>query len=222
MRGMEAFGSNCFSENDETIPHLTQLGLSHARCTSYIFCMDSLDDIVVFLKGQTSIMELLAAVELLDLPDCWIGAGLIRNAVWDHLHSFPVEPHGSSDVDVVYYDQRHVTVDRDIAIEAQLFALFPKIQWSVHNQARMHNRNGDEPYHSTADAIRCWSETATAIAARTLGDDVEVIAPYGIDDLIGLVVRPTPAFVGKLDIYRKRVASKDWVRRWPRLTFIDV
>lgn len=184
--------------------------------------MDSLDDIVVFLKGQKSIMELLAAVELLDLPDCWIGAGLIRNAVWDHLHSFPVEPHGSSDVDVVYYDQRHVTVDRDIAIEAQLFALLPKIQWSVHNQARMHNRNGDEPYHSTADAIRCWSETATAIAARTLGENVAVIAPYGIDDLIGLVVRPTPAFVGKLDIYRKRVASKDWARRWPRLTFIDV
>ena len=84
----------------------------------------------------------------------------------------------------------------------------------------MHNRNGDEPYHSTADASGACSETATAIAARTLGDTVAVIAPYGIDDLIVLVVRPTPAFVGNLDIHRKRVASKDWVRRWPRLTFI--
>jgi hypothetical protein len=85
----------------------------------------------------------------------------------------------------------------------------------------MHERNGDAPYHNTTDAIRRWPETATAIAARIVGDDVEVIAPYGVDDLVGMIVRPSSAFAHKLPIYRGRLASKDWARRWPRLRFID-
>jgi hypothetical protein len=51
---------------------------------------------------------------------------------------------------------------------------------------------------------------------------VEVIAPHGIDDLVNLIVRRTPAFAHKMDIYRKRLSSKDWATRWPRLTFSEV
>ena len=53
---------------------------------------------------------------------------------------------------------------RDRAIEAELRALAPGIDWSVKNQARMHLRNGDPPYSGATDAMRHWPETATAIA----------------------------------------------------------
>jgi len=166
-------------------------------------------------------MSLLRSVAMLGIADCWIGAGLIRNAVWDHLHGFCVEPIAGSDVDVVYCDLRDASLGRDLTIEARLHDEFPAVPWSVHNQARMSARDGSVTYHNTEDAIRDWPETATAIAARTIGDRVEVIAPLGVDDLVGLIVRPTPAFMGRLPIYRNRLASKGWALRWPKLSFME-
>jgi len=155
------------------------------------------------------------------IPDCWVEAGLIRNAIWDYLHRFPAEPVAKSDVDVVYCDHSDASLERDLKIQIRLLDEFPNVPWSVHNQARMHERNGDTPYRNTEDAIRCWPETATAIAARIVGEDVEVIAPHGVVDLVNMIVRPTPAFACKLPIYRSRLATKDWARCWPRLQFID-
>jgi len=37
--------------------------------------------------------DVLAAVRSLALPDCWVGAGFIRNAVWDYLHDRPPSRH---------------------------------------------------------------------------------------------------------------------------------
>jgi len=166
-------------------------------------------------------MSLLQHVAALDVEDCWIGAGLIRNAIWDHLHGMPVEPVPGSDVDVIYYDRGDTSQNRDLAIEKRLFDTRPGIPWSVRNQARMHQANGDAPYCNVADAICCWPETATAIAARTITDKVEIIAPHGIDDLVGMVVRPGPNFVHKLAVFRNRIATKKWAQRWPGLQFID-
>jgi hypothetical protein len=181
--------------------------------------MQSRIEIAKFLEGQPLILSILKQVEALSLEDCWVGAGLIRNAVWNHLHGRPVELSLDGDVDVVYWDLNDISSERDITIEKRLFRENANIPWSVHNQARMHERNGDAPYRNVEDAIRYWPETATAIAARLIGTDVEVLAPHGVQDLINLIVRPTPAFVLKQSVYSTRFSAKDWARRWPRLQF---
>lgn len=38
--------------------------------------------------------HLLDIVRSLALPDCWIGAGFVRNAVWDHLHGRAIATDG--------------------------------------------------------------------------------------------------------------------------------
>jgi uncharacterized protein len=157
--------------------------------------------------------------EALLIEDCWVGAGLIRNAVWDHLHGRPVEFFLDSDVDVVYFDPTDTDPERDVIIKRRLFGENADIPWSVHNQARMHGRNGDAPYRNTEDVIRCWPETATAIAARFRDSAVEVLAPHGVEDLVNLIVRPTPAFAQRKSIYGARIRSKDWVQCWPGLQF---
>ncbi len=86
----------------------------------------------------------------------------------------------------------------------------------------MHERNGDPPYRSSADAMRHWPDTATAVAARWTRNGVQVMAPLGVEDLLGLIVRPGPAFARKMDVYRHRIASKDWATRWPKLRFADL
>jgi hypothetical protein len=86
----------------------------------------------------------------------------------------------------------------------------------------MHVRNDDRPYTSVADAMRFWPETATSVAVRqTECGDIEVAAPFGLQDLFGLIVRPTPRFaVAKYDIVLKRVREKQWLRIWPALRLI--
>jgi len=181
--------------------------------------MRSLRDVTNFVREQSLLMTLLRATATLGIDDCWIGGGVIRNAVWDHLHDYPIQLVSGSDVDVVYCDHRNASLERDLVIERRLASDWTGVPWSVRNQARMHARNGDAPYRDSEDAARCWPETATAIAARLWDGQVEIIAPHGVDDLVGMIVRPTPAFRTKMPIYERRLASKDWARRWTRLTF---
>jgi hypothetical protein len=182
--------------------------------------MRDIADIATSIARQPDMMRLLGHVESLGLPDSWIGAGFIRNAVWDALHGRPFGASPLSDVDVIFLDPRNLSAERDASIEATLRRLAPGPDWQVKNQARMHERNGDAPYRDSSDAIAHWPETATAIAARVVQGKVEIIAPHSVADLLALLVRPTPAFARKPDIYRQRLAEKDWATRWPRLTVI--
>ncbi|WP_156840038.1 nucleotidyltransferase family protein [Novosphingobium aquimarinum] len=180
--------------------------------------MESVAIIQKVLGADRLRREALELVAELDLPDCWIAAGFIRDAVWDHLHNHPInEPQG--DVDVVWFCEDSPDADGDRQIEHLLFARMPNLDWSVKNQARMHRRNADRPYKSVADAMKCWPETATAIAARIdRGGSIEINAPLGLDDLITFQLRPGPRFrEGKLPIFFERVSTKYWIKRYPKL-----
>ncbi len=174
-------------------------------------------DIAAFIEARADMLALLRHVESLALPDGWIGAGFVRNAVWDVLHGREIDASQLNDIDVIFFDPADVGKEREAGLEQRLRALAPGFAWSVKNQARMHRRNGDAPYRDTQDAIAHWPETATAVAARAVDSRVEVIAPHGVGDLIGLVVRPTPAFKRKMEIYRERLTVKNWLARWPKL-----
>lgn len=160
-------------------------------------------------------MQVLETVRSLDLPDCWVAAGFVRNAVWDHLHGHAHSPI-ASDVDVIWFDPARCDAAIDRHLETRLRDAAPGIDWSVKNQARMHLRNADLPYANATDAMRFWPETATAVAVRlSHNGHCEVAAPLGLDDLFGLVLRPTARFAhGKRELYNERLRAKAWQGRW--------
>ena len=43
------------------------------------------------LSEDEFIIQKLKEVKELDLPDCWIGAGFVRNKIWDYLHGFDLD-----------------------------------------------------------------------------------------------------------------------------------
>ena len=178
-------------------------------------------DLARFVAGRPDLLGPLRTVAALGLPDAWIGAGFLRNAAWDALHGLPSGANPPADVDVVWFDPQRATVDVDIAIEARLRAASPAVPWQVRNQARMAARNGDAPYADTLDAMARWPDTATAVAVRlTPARVVELAAPWGVDDLLAGIVRPTPAFAAdpaKREAFARRIAAKGWLRRWPNL-----
>ena len=158
----------------------------------------------------------LTAVRDLHLADCWIGAGFVRNKVWDVLHGHAV-PTPLNDVDVLYFDQCSAA-KAEAEFEARLTSAVPGMNWQVRNQARMHVRNSHPPYEDTAHAISSFVETATAVAARlNKRGRVEILSPLGLDDLVHLKLRPAPAYKNRVAVFEGRVKSKRWLHIWPRL-----
>ncbi len=97
--------------------------------------------------------QLLTIIEALQLSDCWLCAGYLRNYLWGFL-SGKIAEVPITDIDVVFYDPT-VSIEETAAIEAQLRRSFPEFPWEVRNQALMHQHNFAEepPYTSTFDAL---------------------------------------------------------------------
>lgn len=66
-------------------------------------------------------------------------------------------------------------------------------------------------------AINTWPTTATAIGVRKTGEEWNIYAPFGLNDLFGMVVRANKTQITK-EIYEKKVNR--WTQRWPGLTVI--
>lgn len=88
----------------------------------------------------------------------------------------------------------------------------------VHLWYEQHFGYGIHPYRSVEEAIGSWPTTATSVGVRydEIGAFV-VRAPYGLDDLFGLIVRPNTRQITK-DIYLAK--TRRWLDAWPKLTVI--
>lgn len=167
-------------------------------------------------------MQALAQVRSLGLPDACIGAGAVRNLVWDALHRHAT-PTALADVDVAYFDAADLSPARDAGLQQRLHALAPDTPWEVTNQAgvhlwfEQHFGHPVAPLRSLAEAVASWPEYATAVALRLdAADRLHVLAPHGLDDLFAMVVRRNPARVS-VQTYRERVAGKRYAQRWPQV-----
>lgn len=170
-------------------------------------------------------MAVLRAVRELDLPSWCVGAGAVRNLVWDYLHGYQ-DAATVTDVDVAYFDSADLSASRDEQLEAQLVKNLADIPWEVTNQAAVHLwfegyfGHSVRPLNSLEEAVASWPEYATAVGIRLESDDrLTVIAPYGLTDLFEMVVRRNPVRVS-LGVYQRRILTKRYTERWPRVVVI--
>ncbi|MGR5415909.1 nucleotidyltransferase family protein [Vibrio antiquarius] len=174
-----------------------------------------MDKIIELIKRDPIRIEALNHVSHLSLPQCYIAAGFVRNLVWDSLHDFKVST-PLNDVDVIYFDATESSPNAYLEYEAQLKICMPQLNWQVRNQAKMHERNGDEPYQSSVDAMSHWPEKETAVAVRQIGlNQYECVAAFGFESLFGYRVTHNPK--RSREIFENRVDSKGWLVRWPSL-----
>jgi uncharacterized protein len=178
------------------------------------------------VRARPWLLRILHAARDLELPEWAVTAGVIRNLVWDDLSGLE-EPTPIRDVDIAYFDPSDVSRRRDRAIEAALDESLPDVPWEVTNQAGVHlwyaGKFGHEisPIFSLEDGISRNPETATSVGVRLEPDgDVTVIAPCGLDDLFGMILRRNPKQVTK-DYFRQRLIDKRIQERWPSVTVID-
>ena len=176
----------------------------------------------VLVKSKT-IAEVLKKAPDLHVPNWYVGAGAIAPTVWNELHGYPLD-HGLKDCDLVYFDG-------DISSETQnvyrqrsheLFASLP-VEVELTNEARVHiwykEKFGKDikPYISTEDAINTWPTTATSVGVRYRNGTFQVYAPYGLHDLLSMIVRPNKTLVPR-EVYEKK--AERWKSGWPKLEVI--
>ncbi|MBI2442338.1 MAG: nucleotidyltransferase family protein [Candidatus Levybacteria bacterium] len=177
-------------------------------------------EILQAVQDDSWMMEVLSAVVSLRLPDWSIGAGFVRNKVWDVLHGYK-ESTPLNDIDVIYFDEKNVGEKDEKRIEQQLKKLRPDLPWSVKNQARMALVRGDEPYKNAEDGLSRWIETATCVGVRLDKKGKLILAaPLGIDDLVELVIRQNILAKIPKKLFEKRITDKRWLTIWPKLRVI--
>ncbi|MDG4837648.1 nucleotidyltransferase family protein [Micromonospora sp. WMMD967] len=69
-------------------------------------------------------MRVLRAAAGLGLPDWWIGAGFVRNRVWDTISGLPALP--ERDVDVAYFAPGKLDPGEDARAEARAAVVLPR------------------------------------------------------------------------------------------------
>jgi len=156
--------------------------------------------------------------------DNWyLGAGCICQSVWNSISGKEITE-GIKDYDLVYYDAdtNKKSEEKELERVRSLFSSLP-IEIDVVNEARVHLWFEEdfgkkiEQLKSCEDAINGWPTTTTAIGINKINEEVNVYAPYGFNDLFGLVVRPNKPSVIKW-VYEKKVEK--WTKKWTNLKVI--
>lgn len=184
-----------------------------------IYCLEQIS------KHNAVVKDILNLAPKLRMPNWYLGAGCIAQTVWNVQHGFNLA-HGIKDYDLVYYDSSDTSSEGENIYIRRGKELFKDVtaEIEIKNEARVHlwykNHFGYsiKQYKSINEAINTWPTTATSVAVKY--DDkgrFVVYAPYGLNDLFGMVVRPNKTQITE-EIYMKKVER--WTKIWHKLTVI--
>jgi hypothetical protein len=186
--------------------------------------VDSLTDRLLYIVFQSNLIsDAFERAVRINLPNWCIGSGCIAQTVWNHFHGYSLESF-ISDVDLVYFDPTDLSFEAEDAVIQQAAEYFEGFSTPVDikNQARVHLWVEEKfgynisPYKSVENAIDTWPTTSTAVALRPNGSTYTVYAPYGLDDLFSLTIRPNKVQITK-EIYE--IKCQKWGKCWPKLKF---
>lgn len=181
--------------------------------------------LVEIVRADADLMEVLVTVRNLGLNDWLVFSGAVYQSVWNDVTG-RAPGYGVKDFDVGYFDD-DVSWDAEdavIKLVAEAFEEPLRSRVEVRNQQRVaewFEAKFGEPYppiEDTAEALTRFVAPAFAVGVKLEDDDqITVVAPFGLDDVFNLTIRPN----------RLRPLAKDWDRvtaraleRWPELTIV--
>ena len=183
------------------------------------------DRLVSILRRSEPLMQVLATVRDLDLPDWLVFSGAVYQPVLNDLTGRPLS-YGIKDYDVGYFDASDISYEAEDAVIRRVAAAFePPLRAlvEVRNQARVHvwfEGKFGEPYTPlacTAEALERFVSATFSVGVRLEPRDrLRVVAPFGLDDLFAMRLRPNPMRI-TTGFARTAAAAK---ARWPELDIL--
>ncbi|MBL8555053.1 MAG: nucleotidyltransferase family protein [Phenylobacterium sp.] len=174
------------------------------------------------LRRSEPLMHVLRTLAVLELPDWLIFSGAIYQRVFNDLTGRPLD-YGIKDYDVAYHDASDIGYEAEDAVIRRVAAEFePPLREmvEVRNQARVHvwfEGHFGEPYSplsSSAEALTRFVSPVFAVGVRLDRDDrMTLHAPFGLDDLFAMRLRPNP---NRLSPNFDKIAGSAKAR-WPEI-----
>ena len=174
------------------------------------------------LRGAPRLMQVLETARDLDLTDWLLFSGAIYQCVLNDLTGRDPD-YGIKDYDLGYFDPADTSYEAEDRVIKRVAAAFaPPLREAVEvrNQARVHlwfeGRFGEPyaPLSDTAEALTRFVSPTFAVGARLEPDGrMTLVAPFGLDDLFALRIRPNP---GRPSPNYPAIAEAAR-RRWPEL-----
>lgn len=174
------------------------------------------------VRADPDLMHLLARLRGLRLPQWRLVAGCLYQTVWNILTGRP-RGTGIKDYDLVYFDDDDLSWAAEDAVIRSVAAATQGCVGpvEVRNQARVHlwfeSRFGSPyPRLSCADeALQRYASVVHTVGVRLDDDDrLDVAAPFGLDDLFAMVVRPNRVLDNAVSHMRKAQRARTI---WPEL-----
>jgi uncharacterized protein len=179
----------------------------------------------LIIRSDVGLMRLLTILRELALPQWRLVAGCLYQTVWNILTGRP-RGTGINDYDVIYFDDCDLSWDAEDAVIRRVAAatacgVGPV---EVRNQARVHlwfeHRFGTPypPLAAADEAIARYASIAHAVGVRLEPNGrLDVAAPFGLDDIFAMVLRPNHTFDNAASHARKAERLK---AIWPELTVL--
>ncbi|WP_309643592.1 nucleotidyltransferase family protein [Phenylobacterium sp.] len=173
------------------------------------------------LRAAPSLMTVMETARRLDLPDWLLFSGAIYQRAVNHLTGRDPD-YGIKDYDLAYFDPDTSYEAEDLVIKRVAAAFEPPLREmvEVRNQARVHlwfEGKFGEPYAplaASAEALERFTSTTFAVGARLEPDGrMTIVAPFGLDDIFALRLRPNPTRRTNGFVRTAQAAQA----RWPEL-----
>jgi len=158
-------------------------------------------ELCAILRRSAPLMQVLETARSLELPDWMVFSGAVYQRALNHLTGRDID-YGIKDYDLGYFDASDVSYGaEDVVIRRVAAAFEPPLKdlVEVRNQARVHlwfEGKFGEPYPPlacTGEALERFVSPFYAVGVRLEADDsLTVAAPFGLDDLFALRLRPNP------------------------------
>lgn len=162
----------------------------------------------------------------LGLPDLWLVAGCLFQAVWNRRDGKPAEA-DVRDYDLFYFDDRDLSWSAEDQAIRRCAALYADLGVTIElrNQARVHlwyeTRFGTPCPRllSSRHGIDRFLVAGTCVGVQPCADGaLEIYAPFGLDDMFDGRLRANPNVRDPALFARK---AESYRQRWPWLTLDD-
>ena len=177
------------------------------------------------IQSNATVAEVLKRMPDLPIADAWLAGGCLFQTVWNVLRG-DLPSRGIRDYDVFYFDATDISKEAEQRINRQADSLFSSLgcEIEMRNQARVHLWyeeefcvSGYSKLGCSTDGIDRFLAVCCMVAVRPArGGGIDLYAPFGVDDVFGLIMRPNPAFP-KLPRDRYELKAKRWQELWPEL-----
>jgi hypothetical protein len=177
------------------------------------------------VRAVPSTMTVLETARDLDLPDWLVFSGAVYQPVLNHLTGRAPD-YGIKDYDLGYFDPSDTSYEAEDAVIRRVAEAFrPPLREmvEVRNQARVHlwfEGKFGEPYaplRGTAEALTRFVSPLFSVGVRLEADDrLTILAPFGLEDLFALRLRPNPQRITQ-GFARTSASAK---ARWPEIEVV--